>query len=51
MDKKEAQSKAIAEKYKDGDIENKKEPKYDTEGGKTHKKSDGYKCPKCGTKF
>lgn len=48
MDKKEAQKKAIDEKYNEGSVNKKKEGKYDTEGGKTKKKSDGYKCPMCG---
>lgn len=39
MDKKEAQRKAIEE----GANDHKKEPRYDEEGGKAHKKSDGYR--------
>lgn len=44
MDKKEAQKKAIEERYsKEGEINKKKEPRYDEEGGKEHKESNGYR--------
>lgn len=43
MNKTEAQRKAISEKYKEGTINKKKYPRYDTEGGKERKESDGYK--------
>lgn len=49
MDKQKAQKKAIDEIYnKKGDFKEKKEPRYDTEGGKVKKESKGYKCEKCG---
>jgi len=43
MDKTKAQKKAIDEKYKEGEINKKKEPRYDEEGGKKHKESKGYR--------
>lgn len=43
MNKTEAQKKAIDEKYNEGSINKKKEPRYDEEGGKAHKESDGYR--------
>ncbi len=46
MDKTKAQEKAIKEKYKDGSINKEKHERYDTEGGKEHKESDGYRMKK-----
>lgn len=43
MDKTKAQKKAIDEKYKEGEINKKKHSRYDTEGGKEHKESNGYR--------
>lgn len=46
MNKHEAQKKAISEKYKEGSINKKKEHRYDEEGGKEHKESNGYRTKK-----
>lgn len=47
MNKTEAQKKAISEKYdREGEINKKKEPRYDEEGKKGHKEDDAYRTKK-----
>ena len=46
MNKTKAQEKAIKEKYEEGEINKSKHSRYDTEGGKEHKESDGYRTKK-----
>lgn len=52
MEKKEAQKRAIEEKYdEEGELTHEKKPRYDEEGGKKHKEADAekkHKCSYCG---